>query len=157
MEMGTAESRYDKISDFHTECQGLFGHLLCAVQLSGLSGTHGKSTCTHYFRQHSHGSAVNPHRRVFKGGVRTKEQLAMRDTSWIHFVLIPTDDWPIIANKTSCWDIMLSSPWTVNVRFQPPFEFEDRCLSAALTFNNHSGRNPSVRRHADLFLNWQEP
>lgn len=24
MEMGTAESRYDKISDFQTECQGLF-------------------------------------------------------------------------------------------------------------------------------------
>lgn len=45
--MVTAESQYDKMSEFPAECQRLFGHLLCAVQLSGLSETHGKSTCTH--------------------------------------------------------------------------------------------------------------
>lgn len=47
MEMVTAESRYDKISDFPAECQRLFGHLLCAAQLSSLSETHGESTCAH--------------------------------------------------------------------------------------------------------------
>lgn len=100
MEMGTAESRYDKISDFHTECQGLFGHLPCAVQLSGLPQTHGKSTCTHYFRQH--GSVVDPHSPVFKGEIQQKEQLVMYDASWIHSVLIPIDNGPIITNETSC-------------------------------------------------------
>ena len=53
MEMGTAERGYDKISDFHADSQGLFGHLLRVVLLPGLPETHGKSTCTHYFWQHT--------------------------------------------------------------------------------------------------------
>lgn len=127
MEMGTAESRYDKMSDFHTECQGLFGHLLCAVQLSGLPGTHGKSTCTYYFRQHTHGSVVNPHTHVFKGNIhqnKKKATAAMYDVSRICFVLNTLDDWPITGNETSCWDIMLSPAWTVNVRCQPPLDLK---------------------------------
>lgn len=31
-----------------------------------------------------------------------KEQLVMYDASWIHFGLVPMDEWPIIANETSC-------------------------------------------------------
>lgn len=100
MEMGTAESRYDKISDFHTECQGLFGHLLCAVQLSGLSQTHA--------HQHAHIISGNmalwsKHTALYlKKKSNQKEQVVMYDASWIHFVLISMDDWLIIANETSC-------------------------------------------------------
>lgn len=52
MEIVTAESRYDKISDFPAECQRLFGHLLCAVQLSG-------PPPKHMGNQHAHISSGN--------------------------------------------------------------------------------------------------
>lgn len=138
MEMGTAESRYDKISDFHTECQRLFGHLPCCVQLSGLSEAHGKSTCTHYFRQRTHGSVVDPHSRVFKGEIQPKEQLALSPASWIHFVLIPTDDWPITANETSCRDT------NCKCQVSAAFTLEERCFPDVQPSHRHRSSSPQA-------------
>lgn len=45
---------------------------------------------------------VDPHRHVFKGEIQP-EELPMYDASWIHFVLIATDDWPVRRHvETSC-------------------------------------------------------
>lgn len=143
--MGTAESRYDKISDFHKECQGLFGHLLCAAQLSGLSETHGKSTCTHYFRQHGHGSVFDPHSHVFKGEVLPKEATAeLYDAFRVPFC------WYFYVRQANYgqWDVMLSS------RLSAPFIFKGRGFPPALMFNNHTGRAPSLQRQRDLLLHW---
>lgn len=116
----------------------------------------------HMGNQHAHiisgfirmDSVVNPHSPVFKGEDHPKEQPAV---CVMHFVLIPTDDWPITAKEMSRWDIMLSPSWTINVRCQPPSDLKRevfllRWRSTIIQAGIHQSRGRETDQNAMLQL-----
>lgn len=94
MGIWTAEGRYDQISDFHTERQGLFGHLLRS------SLAHGRSTCIHYYRHHIVRTALWSTHTVLD----LKETSSQKNNASIFFLF------PRATANQSQWDVTLRHP-----------------------------------------------